>query len=138
MIVTLGGGVDAKRVARNIHGMGRRAEDARPLWRSIAPVLLDAEERTFRKGFSKAGGSNRPRRARYTLIDTGRLRKSLVSYRAPGQVLWLNEPQTMRYGTNVFYAKFLRKRGFKLISIDRLAREEMKRRTIRYLIRGHR
>lgn len=141
-----------EQAAARLREMGDRVRDARPLWNELAPIVMRAESRKFDRGFTKStvigtrmtlrgfkGGArghvhetNRRRRTRYTLIDTGRLRRSLITFRAPGQILD-PKPDELRYGTSVFYAKILRRRGFKIIQIDKTGRREIAVKVARYL-----
>lgn len=136
-----------------LEAMGLRAGDARPLWDEIAPILLGAERRKFARGFTKsiiigqrltlrrfsrsgAAGEvhtiNIRRRSRYSLVDTGRLRDSLTIFRAPGQQLDA-QPDELKFGTHVFYARFLRKRGFRLVTLDKAARADISDKVSAYL-----
>lgn len=145
--------------AHRLEAMGERAIDARPLWRHISPVLLDAERRQFVRGFTKrtssavpvlvhrpkSGRTTRQRRSRrrYSLVDTGRLRRSLTKSslsRTGGGADTIMDAShdELRFGTTVYYAKFLRKRGFSLISIDRQARGSITEHTTKFLIGGPR
>lgn len=127
-----------------LRAMGDRARDARPLWNEVAPVVMDAQQRKFTRGWTKSevvgtrltlrnfqGGARgeiretrRRQRTRYTLVLSGRLKRSLIRFRAPGMILDAQEHE-LRYGTGVFYARFLRKQGFKIIQIDKRGREQI-------------
>jgi hypothetical protein len=138
--------------AARLHAMGDRAHDARPLWNEIAPILLRAEDRKFARKFTKSvvigerltlrrfsrtsGGElhsvKQRKRTVYSLVKSGRLKKSLVTFRAPGQKLDV-QPHELVYGTDVFYAKFLRRRGFRIIQIDKAGRAEINAKVTDYL-----
>jgi hypothetical protein len=112
--------------AAGLAEMGRRAADGRRLFRHIAPAFYDAERRAFRRGFSRDG-------KHYTLIDSGRLMESLTRRRHPENVLDIGGSE-MRFGTSVFYARFLRKRGFQPLNVDRLLRDDIEQRTREFII----
>lgn len=142
-----------------VHGMADRARDTAPLWRNLAPVLVDAERRRFLRGFTKKTSgaitvivrrpnakrsqvTQRSSRRRYSLVETGRLRRSLTkrSLTATGgpDTVMNTSGDEMQFGTSVFYAKFLRKRGFKLIDLDRTARGQINTHVRSFLIGGRR
>lgn len=114
--------------------MARRATDLRPLWRRMGPVLRHAEERKFATGFTKSTTTDtgRRRRARYTLIDSGALKESLTLI--GGENVMDEGPLSLRFGTSVFYAKFLRKRGFTLIPVTQQLRRDMTRTALDYFM----
>lgn len=133
--------------------LGHRATDARPLWRNIAPVLLDGERRLFQRGFTKKTSKavailiRRPRtgktvrqrrsRRRWSLVDSGRLRRSLTKRTlvnvAGADTIMDPSDGELRFGTSVFYARFLLKRGFNLITLDRVGWAEINEKTLEFL-----
>lgn len=131
--------------------MAHRATDLRPLWRRLGPVLRHSEERKFAAGFTKSTvvghelrlvgfgtegeaikSRARRRRSRYTLIDSGRLKESLTLL--GGENVMDEGLLSLRFGTSVFYAKFLRERGFRLIPVTQQLRREMTRTALDYFM----
>lgn len=145
---------------QHVAKMAARSVDARPLWRHVAPVVVDSERRRFLSGFTKktsgafpvlirrpgakrALTQQRHSRTRYSLVDTGHLRRSLtkrsITTTGGGADTVFNVGRgEMEFGTSVFYARFLRKRGFTLIQVDRPGRAEIQRHVKRFLIGEHR
>lgn len=120
-------GVEGDRAAAaGLTAMGRRAGDGRRLFRQIAPAFYDAQQRQFRRGFSRDG-------KHYTLVDTGHLRESLTRQHAPGNVLRIGRSE-MRFGTSVFYARFLTQRGFRILNVDRQLRGDAADRTREFIL----
>jgi hypothetical protein len=145
---------------QHVAKMAARSADPRPLWRQIAPVVVDAERRQFLRGFTKKTSQavpvlirrpgakrsltrQRHSRARYSLVDSGHLRRSLtkrsITTTGGGPDTVFNTSRfDMEFGTSVFYARFLRKRGFTLITVDRTGRAEIQGHVKRFLIGDHR
>jgi hypothetical protein len=144
-----------KEVTAHLRGMAERA-DATRLFRAMAPELYEAQERKFRAGWSKSKlvsyrrhtvtrGKNKGRQTirdvrdvtRYTLVDTGDLRESLTNREDERNILRIT-PVEMTFGTDVYYAKFLVKRGFRLPFLDLRTRKDMRERARVFLLRGDR
>lgn len=124
--------VEDNRAAARLDEMGDRAGDTRRLFRLLAPELYDAQARRFQRGFSLDG-------KRYDLVITGALRRSLTTRsksagpRGGGNILNIGARE-MRFGTSVYYSRFLRKRGFNIVGLDPQARDAMTNRTRAFLM----
>lgn len=135
----------------HLRSLAERADNLQPLFQLMRPALEDSEKEKFRTGWSKSTlrsyGFHTPTRGkrkgqrtirelrdvkRYTLVDTGRLRESLT-LASPENVFHAGR-YDLEFGTSVFYARFLKKRGFNLIPVNKRLRERLSGITRDYLL----
>ena len=131
MAVDINVQVKSKIMMKRLKELQKKTKDLTPFWKEVNEMLVESAVERFRtkktptgRPWVESAASKKRDKGNTTLVDTGRLRKSIEA---------TYDKKEMQVGTDVKYAKYVHHKGVSTMKVSKAGKKYKGRQTWKFL-----